>query len=709
MTRRLRTGSGAGKWIAITLVTGGALGALGSAGGVAAYGQSCPSTVQTEEELRILPALAAKPVPSLGPVLDTTFAVQMKTLCVPVQTGSTWSSKALSLRTYVYPDPKTGQQTWGYTDPKTGQKWTSPGPTLLLNKPRTPQGQGDRLWIKLVNELSPPTTNPNQCDSACPATTTCPSSTSALPPSNNCGNLCCCWVDLQQKFPGCFHGDNVTNLHFHGAHVSPQAPQDYALLELYPRLLKGKRPPGVHAAHRGGKVALSENQYFGEYQYKVDPLLMTQPEGTFWYHPHNHGSVALQVANGMAGTLQIEGELDDWLRTLYGGKGKLAEKLLVIQQIQQTTSLFNLTGGVAPPLLVNGQAIPKITMAPGEVQRWRLVNATMENGTQITITFPAQLEVRQIAMDGIQFAPENYGSQPLLVNNVFQTLSPGNRADFLVRATPTCLQTAKPQPMRFPVTARVVGTLSPRSRQRLQLRDLGPKAALGAAAAATPLFIPMIDCGLPHLSMKLPDQAQWPKMPEYLHDIPPPAVQGGPTLTFSMNQGIGGPVSGTGDPATMFFINNKQYDPECVNVTTLLDTAQEWTLQNSSALQHPFHIHTNPFQVISDSSLTTQPKSPYVWYDTYALPAAPTSGTSTSYTVVMRQKYTDFTGAYVLHCHFLGHEDRGMMFGVQTVCPNNPKDFGKAKPGGQQECVTGNFTTAFPGCLLTAPAKAASQ
>ena len=33
--------------------------------------------------------------------------------------------------------------------------------------------------------------------------------------------------------------------------------------------------------------------------------------GTFWYHPHLHGSTAIQVASGMAGALIIEGGLDE--------------------------------------------------------------------------------------------------------------------------------------------------------------------------------------------------------------------------------------------------------------------------------------------------------------------------------------------------------------------------------------------------------------
>ena len=35
--------------------------------------------------------------------------------------------------------------------------------------------------------------------------------------------------------------------------------------------------------------------------------------------------------------------------------------------------------------------------------------------------------------------------------------------------------------------------------------------------------------------------------------------------------------------------------------------------------------------------------------------------------VVIRQKYLDFTGTFVLHCHILAHEDRGMMQLVRIV------------------------------------------
>jgi FtsP/CotA-like multicopper oxidase with cupredoxin domain len=56
---------------------------------------------------------------------------------------------------------------------------------------------------------------------------------------------------------------DTTNLHWHGAHVSPNEPADYVLLE----------------------VAPGDN-----YNYSVYFPLHKMP-GTHWIHPHWHGSV----------------------------------------------------------------------------------------------------------------------------------------------------------------------------------------------------------------------------------------------------------------------------------------------------------------------------------------------------------------------------------------------------------------------------------
>jgi FtsP/CotA-like multicopper oxidase with cupredoxin domain len=84
---------------------------------------------------------------------------------------------------------------------------------------------------------------------------------------------------LATEWPSCFHGDNVTNMHFHGFHISPQPPQDFVLLSLYPQGTPHVTP--------------SPTEQVGTYQFTLDPIPYTQAEGTHWYHPHNHGSTAL--------------------------------------------------------------------------------------------------------------------------------------------------------------------------------------------------------------------------------------------------------------------------------------------------------------------------------------------------------------------------------------------------------------------------------
>ncbi len=76
--------------------------------------------------------------------------------------------------------------------------------------------------------------------------------------------------------PHCF---NTTNLHTHGFWVSPQGNSDNVFLKFKP-------------------------QEKFDYQFKMEP---NHPAGTYWYHAHLHGSTALQVSNGMAGPLIVEG------------------------------------------------------------------------------------------------------------------------------------------------------------------------------------------------------------------------------------------------------------------------------------------------------------------------------------------------------------------------------------------------------------------
>jgi FtsP/CotA-like multicopper oxidase with cupredoxin domain len=69
--------------------------------------------------------------------------------------------------------------------------------------------------------------------------------------------------------------------------------------------------------------------------------------------------------------------------------------------------------------------------------------------------------------------------------------------------------------------------------------------------------------------------------------------------------------------------------------------------------------------------LSNKPYTPadnFIWQDVIAIPPAKIDGTQIiPGRVTIRQKYPDFTGTFVLHCHILAHEDRGMMQLVRIV------------------------------------------
>jgi L-ascorbate oxidase len=173
-------------------------------------------------------------------------------------------------------------------------------------------------------------------------------------------------------------------------------------------------------------------------------------------------------------------------------------------------------------------------------------------------------------------------------------------------------------------------------------------------------------------------------------------------MTFQQVEAVTGqPWPYTGSPLSQFKIDGKQFDGSCVNVTTVLNTSRTWTVSNATRLPHPFHIHTNPFALLNYGGASLKPggRPEPIWMDTMPLPLAklvpcadpkncptaipckigkPELCTLQESSMTFEQRYEEFTGEYVLHCHFLGHEDRGMMFAVQTVCQNNQSFFGLA-------------------------------
>lgn len=385
--------------------------------------------------------------------------------------------------------------------------------------------------------------------------------------------------------------------------------------------------------------------------------VMGQAPGTHWYHSHKHGSTALNLANGMAGALIIEGDYDDKLKPFF-----TKQQVLVIQQYGAQLNLLksgindqgqankNINADLA---FVNGQYTPVLQMNPNEMQLWRIVNACHRR--EIPLSAPTGIQWVQTAQDGVQLAPANYN--PAVTNAPISipaktppgggqtggSLAPGNRVDFLVLAPST-------------------------------------EGSYAVNFGSTLLFTVQVkqDPAVPRIPnpMRFPTKQQFPAMPGFLADIDPAQVRVRRELRFASNPPRNRSTQGPSYAPPKHTINGKQFDND-IDQSMTLGATEEWTLYNDSAgAAHPFHIHINPFQVVEilNPAVSKNPvklPQPWVWWDNFAIPPAAVppdgDGTQVSGYVKMMTRFVDFAGVYVLHCHILGHEDRGMMQLVQVV------------------------------------------
>src|ERR1700692_1747799 len=184
---------------------------------------------------------------------------------------------------------------------------------------------------------------------------------------------------------------DMTNLHFHGLTVSPDAPQDDVL-----SMMAGP----------------------GQTLHYTVQIPKDHPPGLYWYHTHPHGESHRQALDGMSGAIVIEG-IESYFPPLAG----LPERVLVVRgrsivndpQSADLKHRVDLSADVcggeqeAPEevMTVNGSVRPKIEIAPGERQFWRLVNASADRYLDL------QLEGQTfeiVAMDGVpivQHDPEH--------------------------------------------------------------------------------------------------------------------------------------------------------------------------------------------------------------------------------------------------------------------------------------------------------------
>lgn len=394
------------------------------------------------------------------------------------------------------------------------------------------------------------------------------------------------------------HGFNNTNMHTHGFHVSPFEDDIFR-----------KVPPGNSSL----------------YTYKLED----HTPGTMWYHPHVHGATAIQVASGMSGVIIIEDPDLSKFPNLAAASKPAQERIMVFNQImydEETGELsdfnslnrqFKDKAQGPKSTTINGVAVPKMNMEKGEVQRWRMVHSGYHSN--VALQFPDEIEVMQIAVDGIMF------DKARKMRTIH--LSPGNRTDILVKVPKSAEQE------EYNINSMTYDAKCEYFPEDSECLNPKPGDALEA-------MMKIIVNG-DRTEMGLPNLLPGPKNHPYIKDNEVVNL-GNPRLTTF-------DVPNPGTDSVKFVINGEPFEGDTIHEILTLETAEDWLLTAKMGT-HPYHIHINPFQVKQFGERTI---SPPMWKDVVMV--------NQGIPVKIRARYTKYWGDFVLHCHLLHHEDQGMM------------------------------------------------
>jgi FtsP/CotA-like multicopper oxidase with cupredoxin domain len=351
---------------------------------------------------------------------------------------------------------------------------------------------------------------------------------------------------------------DMTNLHFHGLQVSPNAPQDDVL---------------TMTAMPGQTL-----------QYTVS-IPRDHPPGLYWYHTHPHGESHRQVRDGMSGAIVIEG-MEHYVPEVH----ELQEQILIVrgQAISDNPQAASLLKRVGEPasicggqseapeeiFTVNGAIRPHIAIAPGEREFWRVVNASADR--YIDLQLDGQpLEI--VALDGMPIAYHESAHPTRTVNHFL--LPPAGRIEALVTGPP--------------------------SRAHATLRSLCVNT--GPEGDPNPGMV---------LADVVPGIPAAPLLPKSTTTLNPPAHK---TIDVQAKEKSDPDFVATfTEDKRGFYINGQLYQPDSVPMRVAhVGTYEHWRIVNATQELHPMHIHQTHFLAFAENQ---RPITDPVWLDTVNVP-----------------------------------------------------------------------------------------
>lgn len=335
--------------------------------------------------------------------------------------------------------------------------------------------------------------------------------------------------------------------------------------------------------------------------------------GTYWYHPHPHGTTPEQVYRGLAGVFIVRAKADPLK--------DVPERLLVISDLK-----LGADGRIAPNdandemngregqfALVNAQRQPVLPFDRGGRERWRIWNAS--SARYLRLVLPGS-GLTLVGTDGGLLERPVKGLTELL-------LAPAQRAELIVDAGSN---QGRVELVAAPYERGKMGMVP--EEKALSLLSVDFSQVEGAAPKPLPARLARID------------------------ELGRPAAK--KRVVFSEEMSMAG-----GKHEMKFLVNGKLFDMKRIDLVSKINQVELWEIVNEADMDHPLHIHGTQFQVTEREMDGKVRPEPYrAWRDTVNVK----SGETVRFKLVQK-----FKGLRMFHCHILEHEGAGMMGQLKVV------------------------------------------
>jgi FtsP/CotA-like multicopper oxidase with cupredoxin domain len=473
-------------------------------------------------------------------------------------------------------------------------------------------------------------------------------------------------------------GFNVTggsmNIHYHGTNTSPQCGGDNVVKTL------------VNPTHT--------------FQYSVR-FPANEPPGLYWYHPHVHGLAEAAVDGGAAAALVVDG-----IQNVQPAVQGMKERFIIIRDQPTTQNMTESPSNTESPLgipqhdltvnfvpldtFTNMKVTPPTTtytpsviyMEPGEQQFWRVCNCTSDAPLDLQVRFDGVPQTIQLV--GIDAVPVNSqdGTQPgQLIPVTHFRIPPASRAEFIVNAPPGSVKLA--QLVTQLINSGPLGDdLPTRPLVTMQLVNNDTEGVDNLVPASTGLVTTQrMFAGITNVT------------PAVTRTVYFEEVEDGSAFFVNFSGCV--TASGAKCPTQPYPIDTAFDNNNPPAFITTQGTVEKWIVQNHARENHELHQHQTHFLVLSQDNFEANgsQQAPGVdgqYLDMIEIPfcgGPPPANNSVQPPACVDSQgnpvipypqvelLVDFrgpdVGAFVFHCHILGHEDLGMMAIEQVVSRHN--------------------------------------